>query len=149
MPTVGRRIVLNYREFLPSSRIVLVADLIVLERLIEAFGAARVASASGDTEALRHAVRLGRTSASELYMSLDPTGSPELSAHLHGVLDLCMERLEHVARHTSDGVDVPLGLLAAIRPSLEVGEKAPPQSGFRLSSAAPVRSDSIAARRTG
>jgi hypothetical protein len=117
------------------------------DSLRDAFDAARAAAARGDRAALRSAVRTGRTAASELYMSLDPARSPELADHVHGVLDLCMQHLDRAGHLQVGELDVPLRLLEAMRPSLEVGRVAPPESGFRLQSAAPARRLTIAAPR--
>jgi hypothetical protein len=136
---------------------------IVWDRLRDAFVAAQAAAARGDSVALRRAVMAGRTSATQLYMELDPGRDPELATHIHAVLDLCMTHLDRVARDASTRLDVPLGLLEAMagscfaaepptttrRVAREVSEDSPAESGFRLASAAPARLASIAVSRAG
>jgi hypothetical protein len=86
------------------------------DRLLEAL---RAAASAEDPRALDRALLRGRSSASELYTTLDPSRSPEVSTHLHGVLDLCMTQLDRASRTRDSGsFDLPMRLLEAVRPSL-------------------------------
>ncbi len=88
--------------------------------------------------ALRRAVRSGRTSAMELYVTLDPVEAPELASHVHSVLDLCVSHLDRATYLRAGEIDAPLRLLRALRPALGPA-LAPPASGFRIRSLAPTR----------
>jgi hypothetical protein len=119
------------------------------DRLLDAFSAARDAASRGDRLALRGSARLGRTAIATLYTSLDPSSNPELTAHVHDVLDLCMTHLDRADLHVgASDLDAPIRLLEAMRPSLGGSTRAaPPESGFRIQSVAPARRVSLGAPR--